>query len=67
MAMLREMIITLKYYNFVIKLEGAVMANNEKEAHEKINLHLNDLGEVDSARYDLNWPDVSWDMEYDLV
>jgi hypothetical protein len=33
-------------YGFVIKLEGAVMANNEKEAHEKINLHLNDLGEV---------------------
>jgi hypothetical protein len=24
------------------------------------------LGEVDSARYDLNWPDVSWDMEYEL-
>ena len=56
----------MKKYPFVIKLEGAVMANNEKEAHEKINLHLNDLGEVDSSRYDLNWPDVSWDMEYEL-
>ena len=58
--------ITLNNYNFVIKLAGSVMANNEKEAHEKINLHLNDLGEVDSTRYDLGWPDVSWDMEYDL-
>ena len=56
----------MKKYGFVIKLEGAVMANNEKEAHEKINLHLDDLGEVDSLRYDLSWPDVSWDMEYEL-
>ncbi|CAB4185414.1 hypothetical protein UFOVP1119_46 [uncultured Caudovirales phage] len=56
----------MKKYPFVIRLEGAVMANSEKEAHEKINLHLNDLGDVDSERYDLNWPDVSWDMEYDL-
>ena len=56
----------MKDYAFVIKLAGSVSANNEKEAHEKINLHLNDLGEVDSLRYDLSWPDVSWDMEYDL-
>ena len=56
----------MKYYNFVIKLAGSVGAENEKEAHEKINLHLNDLGEVDSTRYDLGWPDVSWDMEYEL-
>jgi hypothetical protein len=56
----------MKDYAFVIKLAGSVSANNEKEAHEKINLHLDDLGEVDSARYDLGWPDVSWDMEYDL-
>ena len=58
--------ITLKYYNFVIKLAGSVGAENEKEAHEKINLHLDDLGNVDSSRYDLGWPEVSWDMEYDL-
>ena len=56
----------MKDYAFVIKLAGSVSANNEKEAHEKINLHLDDLGEVDSARYDLGWPDVSWDMEYEL-
>jgi hypothetical protein len=58
--------IILNSYNFVIKLAGCVLANNEKEAHEKINLHLNDLGDVDSSRYDLGWPEVSWDMEYDL-
>ena len=56
----------MKDYAFVIKLSGSVSAKNEKEAHEKINLHLNDLGEVDSSRYDLGWPDVSWDMEYEL-
>jgi hypothetical protein len=56
----------MKDYAFVIKLAGSVSANNEKEAHEKINLHLDDLGAVDSSRYDLGWPDVSWDMEYDL-
>jgi hypothetical protein len=56
----------MRDYAFVIKLAGSVSANNEKEAHEKINLHLDDLGEVDSSRYDLGWPDVSWDMEYDL-
>jgi hypothetical protein len=53
-------------YQFVIKLAGSVLAKNEAEAHNKINLHLNDLGDVDSSRYDLGWPDVSWDMEYDL-
>jgi hypothetical protein len=56
----------MRDYAFVIKLAGSVSANNEKEAHEKINLHLDDLGEVDSSRYDLGWPEVSWDMEYDL-
>jgi hypothetical protein len=56
----------MKYYKFVIKLAGAVGAENEAEAHKKINLHLNDLGDVDSSRYDLGWPEVSWDMEYDL-
>ena len=56
----------MKDYAFVIKLSGSVSAKNEKEAHKKINLHLDDLGEVDSLRYDLSWPDVSWDMEYEL-
>ena len=56
----------MKDYAFVIKLAGSVSANNEKEAHEKINAHLDDLGDVDSSRYDLGWPEVSWDMEYDL-
>ena len=56
----------MRDYAFVIKLAGSVSANNEKEAHNKINAHLDDLGEVDSTRYDLGWPDVSWDMEYDL-
>ena len=59
--------ITLNNYNFVIKLAGSVSANNEKEANAKINGHLDDLGEVESLiKYDLSWPDVSWDMEYDL-
>ena len=54
-------------YNFVIKLAGSVSANNEKEANAKINGHLDDLGEVESLiKYDLSWPDVSWDMEYEL-
>jgi hypothetical protein len=58
--------ITLNNYNFVIKLHGSVSANSEKQAHKKINAHLDDLGDVDSSRYDLGWPEVSWDMEYDL-
>ena len=59
--------ITLNNYNFVIKLAGSVSANNEKEANAKINGHLDDLGEVESLiKYDLSWPDVSWDMEYEL-
>jgi hypothetical protein len=53
-------------YQFVIKLAGSVSANNEQEANDKINLHLDDLGEIDSLKYDLSWPDVSWDMEYEL-
>jgi len=53
-------------YNFVIKLSGSVMANNEKEANAKINAHIDDLGNVESEQYDLNWPDASWDMEYEL-
>ena len=54
-------------YNFVIKLAGSVSANNEKEANAKINGHLDDLGEIESLiKYDLSWPDVSWDMEYEL-
>lgn len=56
----------MKDYAFVIKLAGSVSAKNEKEANEKINAHLDDLGDVDSSMYDLSWPDVSWDMEYEL-
>ena len=56
----------MKYYNFVIKLAGSVYARNEEEANEKINLHLDDLGQVESLKYDLSWPEVSWDMEYEL-
>ena len=56
----------MKHYNFVIKLAGSVYARNEEEANEKINLHLDDLGQVESLKYDLSWPEVSWDMEYEL-
>jgi len=56
----------MKSYDFVIKLAGSVSANNEQEAWDKINSHVDDLGAVDSLRYDLEWPDVSWDMEYEL-
>ena len=56
--------ITLKYYNFVIRLHGAVGAENEAEANVKINAHLDDLGQVESIeKYDLGWPDTSWELE----
>jgi hypothetical protein len=56
----------MKDYAFVIKLAGSVSANNEQEANDKINLHLDDLGQIDSLKYDLSWPDASWDMEYEI-
>jgi hypothetical protein len=56
----------MKYYNFVIKLAGAVGAENEQEANDKINAHLDDLGQIESAQYDLHWPEVSWDLDYEL-
>jgi hypothetical protein len=50
-------------YRFIIKLEGSVMAKNEKEANAKINGHLDDLGEIEShTKYDLGWQDCSWDL-----
>ena len=54
----------LKDYAFVIKLAGSVSAKNEKEAWNKINSHVDDLGDVESLKYDLSWPDVSWELEY---
>jgi hypothetical protein len=56
----------MRYYHFVIKLAGSVSAENEQEANDKINAHLDDLGQVESAQYDLHWPEVSWDMDYEL-
>lgn len=56
----------LKDYAFVIKLAGSVSAKNEKEAWNKINSHVDDLGDVESLKYDLSWPDVSWELEYEL-
>jgi len=56
----------LKDYAFVIKLAGSVSAKNEKEAWKKINSHVDDLGDVESLKYDLSWPDVSWELEYEL-
>jgi hypothetical protein len=55
-----------KIYDFVIKLAGRVSAKNEAEAEKKINAHLDDLGEIDSLKHDLSWPDASWEMEYEL-
>jgi hypothetical protein len=52
-----------EYYEFVIKLAGSVGANSREEAVEKINAHLDDLGDVDSLKYDISWPDASWDLE----
>jgi hypothetical protein len=50
-------------YRFIIKLEGSVMAKNEKEANAKINGHLDDLGEIESAtKYNLGWQECSWDL-----
>lgn len=52
-----------KIYPFIIKLEGSVMAKNEKEANAKINGHLDDLGEIEShTKYDLGWAECSWDL-----
>ena len=48
MNLKKEMMITLTYYNFVIKLHGAVGANSREEAITKINGHLDDLGQVES-------------------
>jgi hypothetical protein len=56
----------MKDYAFVIKLAGSVSANSEQEAWDKINSHIDDLGDVESLKYDLSWPDVSWDLEYEL-
>ena len=56
----------LKDYAFVIKLAGSVSAKNEKEAWNKINSHVDDLGDVESLKYDLSWPDVSWELDYEL-
>ena len=54
----------MTYYNFVIRLHGAVGAENEAEAIAKINGHLDDLGQVESIeKYDLGWPDTSWELE----
>jgi hypothetical protein len=54
----------MTYYNFVIRLHGAVGAENEAEAIAKINGHLDDLGEVESLiKYDLGWPETSWELE----
>ena len=52
-----------KIYPFIIKLEGSVMAKDEKEANAKINGHLDDLGEIESfIKYDLGWAECSWDL-----
>jgi hypothetical protein len=54
----------MTYYNFVINLYGAVGANSKEEAIDKINGHLDDLGEVESIiKYDLGWPDTSYEVE----
>ena len=53
----------MKNFDFVIKLAGSVSAKNAKEAEEKLNAHLDDLGQVDSLKHDISWPDASWDLE----
>jgi len=52
-----------EFYDFVIKLAGSVEAESYAEAQVKIQAHLDDLGKVDSLAHDLEWPDVSWDLE----
>jgi len=49
-------------YAFVIKLSGGVSAKDKEEAVAKINAHIDELSKVDSLKYDLEWPDVSWDI-----
>ena len=53
----------MESYDFVIKLAGTVIAKTQEEAEEKINAHLDELGAIDSERYNLSWPDASWDLE----
>jgi len=49
-------------YEFVIKLNGVVSAESEKDAVEKINAHLDDLGKIESKQHDLHWPDAEWEI-----
>jgi hypothetical protein len=53
----------VKTYDFVIKLAGSVDAETYQQAEEKLNKHLDELGEIDSKKYDLVWPDASFDLE----
>jgi hypothetical protein len=53
----------MKKYEFTINLMGSVLAASSAEAEAKIQAHLDDLGDVDSSMHDLNWPEVSWDLE----
>jgi hypothetical protein len=50
-------------YIFTIKLSGSVEAASYAEAEAKISAHVDELGKVNSEKYDLGWPDVSWEIE----
>ena len=52
----------MKEYNFVVRLSGVVSAENAKEAEEKVNKHLDDLGAVESG--DVCWPDADIELDY---
>jgi hypothetical protein len=52
-------------YSFVIKLAGVVEAESYADAEAKISAHLDELGKVNSEKYDLSWPDASWEIEQD--
>lgn len=54
----------MKTYDFVVRLNGAVLAENANDAINKLNAHLDELGKVDSTQY-LSWDNVEWDLEQD--
>ena len=55
----------MKTYDFVVRLNGAVLAENANDAINKLNAHLDELGKIDSTAHLLSWDNVEWDLEQD--
>jgi len=55
----------MKTYDFVVRFNGAVLAENASDAINKLNSHLDELGKIDSTAHLLSWDNVEWDLEQD--